>query len=73
MQNSLKFNKTLPYLKALATMKPPVFVLFGFIYFPSRFLRYLLQTIMWCCIVEYIRNVCYSKFHTFLRMARKPA
>ena len=31
MQNSLNFDKTLPYLTALIPMKPPFFVLFGFI------------------------------------------
>ena len=31
MQNSLNFDKTLPYLTALTPMKPPFFVLFGFI------------------------------------------
>ena len=31
MQNSLNFDKILPYLTALAPMKPSLFVLFGFI------------------------------------------
>ena len=47
MRNSLNFNKTLPYLTALTTMKPLFFVLFGF-----QFLRYLLQIFMWFCLVN---------------------
>ena len=31
MQNSLKFDKTLPYLTPLTPMKPQFFLLFGFI------------------------------------------
>ena len=31
MRNSLNFHKTLPYLTALTSMKPPFFVIFGFI------------------------------------------
>ena len=31
MQNSLNFDKTLPYLTALTPMKPPFFALFVFI------------------------------------------
>ena len=52
MRNSLSFNKTLPYLTALTPMKSPFFVLFGFIQFASQFLRYLLQTFIWLCIVN---------------------
>ena len=47
MRNSLNFNKTLPCLTALTPMKPPFFELFGF-----QFLRYLLQTFMWFCLVN---------------------
>ena len=52
MQNSLNFDKTLLYLTALTPMKSPFFVFFGFIYSPSQFLMYLLQTFMWFCIVN---------------------
>ena len=31
MGNSINFNKTLPHLMVLTPMKPPFFVLFGFI------------------------------------------
>ena len=46
----VNFDKTLP-LTALTPMKPPFFVLLGFISSPNQFQRYLLQTFMWFCIV----------------------
>ena len=52
MRNLLNFDKTLPYLTVLTPMKPPFFVLFGFILSLSQFLRYLLQTFIWFCIVN---------------------
>ena len=52
MRNSLNFNKTLPYIRALTPMEQPFFVLFGFIESSSQFLRYLLKTFMWFCIAN---------------------
>ena len=42
----------MPYLTALTLMKPPFFVLVGFVWSPSQFLRYLSQTLMWFCLVK---------------------
>ena len=52
MQNSLNFDKTLPYLTALTPMKPPFFCTFWFYLIPKSVFEVFIADLMWFCLVN---------------------
>ena len=52
MRNSLNFDKTLPYFNDISNYETTLFCTFWFYLIPKLVFEVLLQTFMWCYIVN---------------------